>query len=142
MRATKVSFQILIISVGTILSSISLAQKIFVFTDSSHPMVLSGLTSLKDVKIYKMDYFNRIKDKINKAISSSTPEQSEEISKEIIAKYRISLIKAARGFELAQKYNVRSVPTVVFNNDAFQVKGQSNLSVAIQEYKKFEKGLR
>jgi len=120
----------------------SFAMTVQIFTDSAHPVTLNQVTNeTKEgtITYYNLDQLKTIVGKMNASLTGKNPTLAEKNAKTLIQQYKPQIKHAVDGIQYMHQYNIKKVPTIVFDDGAYQVKGQTNLAVAIQEYQAWEK---
>lgn len=115
------------------------AINVQIFTDNQHPVSVGQVNKNIDVSYYNLDELKTIINKMNAAISGQSPAEAERQAKLMMQQYKHQLTKATDGVKFVHQYGIKEVPTIVFDNGAYQIKGQADLQTAIQEYQSWEK---
>lgn len=109
-----------------------------VFTDLKHPVDTTGVNSEVKVEYYNLGQLQRIVKQMNMAIHGEGRQAAEIKAKQIMSEYRSQFNHAVDGVKYVHQYKIRRVPTIIFDNGAYRVVGQTNLNTAIEEFKKWE----
>jgi len=131
-----------LISFLLLISTNSFAMTVQIFTDSTHPVTLNQTTNKTKndtVTYYNLDQLKTVVNKMNANLTGKNPTLAEENAKTLIQQYKPQIKHAVNGIQYMHQYNIKKVPTIVFDDGAYQVKGQTNLAVAIQEYQAWKK---
>ena len=113
------------------------ALTVQVFTDTAHPVSVQGVSQDVTVTYYNLDQLQTLIGKMNAAIQGQAPLAAEFQAKQLLVQYKVTLDHAVTGINLIHHYQITSIPTIIFNQGAYQIVGQTNLTLAITEYKQW-----
>ncbi len=132
-------YKVGLLSLGLMLVVCSSAHALTVqvFTDSTHPVSVQGVSHDIKVTYYNLDRVQSIVSKMNGVIQGQEPQVAALQAKQLLREYNTQLAHAAVGIHYADIYKIKTIPSIIFNHGAYQIVGQVNLSVAIKEYKKW-----
>lgn len=133
MKIIKIIFLIIF----TAFTNDVLATNIQIFTDTIHPVNTANITSDVHIEYYKLDQLNLLIKKINQAIHNENKENAAAQTKKMIIVYKHAINHAVLGMNLAQKYEIKKIPAIVFDQGKYIVFGQISLQKSFQEYKQW-----
>lgn len=123
----------------TTFTSCAFALNIQVFTDTTHPVNASGITTATHLEYYNLDQLNLLLRKMNLTIHGENKEIAEAQAKKMMQEYKPEIYYAVLGIKLARKYNINEIPATVFDQGKYIVFGQTVLQKSIQDYKQWLK---
>ncbi len=114
-------------------------MKIQIFTTSTHRINVDYNNPNTVIEYYNLDQFQSIINQMNVKLSALPPEEAKIQAKQLIEKYQPQLQAAGQGMKYAQLYNITKIPAIIFDNGVYKVFGQTDLQMAIQEYRQWQK---
>ena len=108
--------------------------KIEVFTDAAHPVEYNIIPVKCVIQYYKLDQLHQIIAKINKAVVGEQSSVASKKLQQLMHRNQSQLRKDVHGMLLAQKYKIKNVPMIVFDDGVYAIEGQANLQLALQSY--------
>jgi hypothetical protein len=145
----RLFFKVIFALIFLMASFSSFAMTVQFFADDAHPVVISDVDksseNLKstedDLKIdyYNLDALQAITNKMNLAIQGQDKTMAVQQVKIMMAQDKSGLTQAAHGRAYASQYGITEIPTIVFDEGLYQIKGQPDLRVAIDEYQAWKK---
>ncbi len=115
------------------------ALTIQVFADTAHPVLVQGVGTDVKVAYYNLDQLQTIIGKIDTAIQGQEQPIAEFQAKQLLTLYKAQFNHATQGINLIHQYKLTALPAIIFNQGAYQIIGQTNLALAIMEYKQWVK---
>lgn len=113
----------------------AMAVSVDVFTTRSHPVTIDDASKDVVVQYYQLDQLHAVVNKINVAISGETGADARQTASTLLEKNKQLLVHSSTGLRKAGQYHISVIPTIVFDNGAYRVMGQTSLAVALGEYK-------
>lgn len=111
------------------------AVAVDIFTTRVHPVTIDDASKNVVVQYYQLDQLQAVVNKINVAISDETGTDARQTASTLLEKNRQLLVHSSTGLRKAGQYHITVIPTIVFDNGAYRVMGQTSLAVALGEYK-------
>ncbi|MBT5419852.1 MAG: DUF1525 domain-containing protein [Candidatus Cloacimonetes bacterium] len=122
------------------ISQLGMAQTISVFYNNQASIIPNiQTTKIKQFKVqyYNLDQLQMVMNIMNKKLSGSDSELAYNNAQLLINHYRPEIKHAVKGLNLAQRYHISMVPTVVFNQGQYIIKNQANIFMAIDQYRQW-----
>lgn len=126
--------QIITIMILSVLSLNAFSLNIAIFTDTAHPVSIKN-TNNNQTEYYNLDDLNGLLQTMNEAVKGQNHVNAINSAKAIINKLHLKIQHAVQGIQLVHQYHIKTIPTIVFGNNDYQIHGQTDLIKAIQEYK-------
>lgn len=132
-------FYLGLISILMLLTVSVMAMNVSIFTDSQHQVDVGRSQKNYLVNCYNLDQLQIIINKMNQAVSGQNPQVATVVAKSFMRRHKAMISHAVDGVRYSQKYDITTVPTIVFDDGLYQIKGQYDLTAAIREYEEWKR---
>ena len=127
-----------ILALGLCLMADAHATPIYVFTNASTPIQVPATSVKHSIKVIQLGALSKKIRRVNQAMKGLNPSQAERLVKRWFQANKATLQHAVAGETLAREFNITQIPTIVFDNGAFKVLGQTDVRAALRQYHQWQ----